>query len=433
MDILIRGGRVIDPGHCDGVADLYIRDGKIAGLTHGGGPETPPDGCRVIDASGLVVAPGLIDLHVHLREPGHEYKETIASGCRAAVAGGFTAVCCMPNTFPVNDCAQVTEFILAQAQAAGAARVYPVAAVSPGLRGEGLTEFAELKQCGAVAVSDDGRPVSNSLLMRRALEYARGFGLPVISHCEDRDLAEGGAMNEGEMATRLGLPGIPNAAESVMAMRDIALSELTGGAVHIAHVSTAETVQAVRLAKARGLRVTAETAPHYFTLTDEAVRDYDTNTKMYPPLRTQADREAVRQGLADGTLDAIASDHAPHSSIEKMVEFDQAANGIIGLETSLPLALKLVHERVIDMARLVELMAGGPARVLGLEYGLRTGMAADVTIVAPDLEFTIDVNQFVSLSRNSPFNGWPAKGRAVMTIVGGRVVYELAEGWGKAQ
>ena len=430
MDIMIRGGRVIDPGHCDGVAALFIRDGKIAGMTHGGG-EAPPVGCRVIDAAGMIVTPGLIDLHVHLREPGQEYKETIASGCRAAAAGGFTAVCCMPNTWPVNDCAQVTEFILSQAKEAAAARVYPVAAVSPGLKGEGLTEFGELKQCGAVAFSDDGRPVANSLLMRRALEYARGFGMPVISHCEDPDLAEGGAMNEGEMATRLGLPGIPNAAEAVMALRDIALSALTGGALHIAHVSAAETVQAIRQAKTRGIRVTAETAPHYLVLTDEAVREYDTNTKMYPPLRTGADREAVREGLADGTLDAIASDHAPHSSIEKMVEFDQAANGIIGLETALPLALKLVHERVIPMTRLVEVMAAGPARILGLDYGLGTGMPADVTIIAPDLAFTIDVDQFVSLSRNCPFNGWQAKGRAVMTIVGGRVVYELSGDWGQ--
>jgi dihydroorotase len=429
MDILIRGGRVIDPGYCDGVADLYIRDGRIAGLTHGGSQETPPEGCRVVDATGMVVTPGLIDLHVHLREPGHEYKETIASGCRAAAAGGFTAVCAMPNTDPVNDCAQVTEFILSQARAAGAARVFPVAAVSPGLSGEGLTEIAELQQSGAVAFSDDGRPIISSLLMRRALEYAHGFGMPIIAHCEDLDLAEGGVMNEGEMATRLGLPGIPNAAESVMALRDIALSELTGGALHIAHVSTADTVRAIRLAKDRGIRVTAETAPHYFTLTDEVVRDYDTNTKMYPPLRTHDDRETVREGLADGTLDAIASDHAPHSSIEKWVEFDQAANGIIGLETSLPLALKLVHDRMISMTRLVELMATVPARVIGLEYGLRTGMTADVTVMAPELAFTVDVDQFQSLSRNCPFNGWQARGRAVMTIVGGRVVYELSDAW----
>ena len=429
MDILIRGGRVIDPGYCDGVADLYIRDGLVAGLTHGGGNGSPPEGCRVVEAAGMVVVPGLIDLHVHLREPGHEYKETVASGCRAAAAGGFTAVCSMPNTSPVNDCAQVTEFILAQAQAAGAARVYPVAAVSPGSRGAGLTEFAELRRCGAVAVSDDGRPVANSLLMRRALEYAGAFAMPVIAHCEDPDLSEGGAMNEGETATRLGLPGIPNAAESIMALRDIVLCELAGGGLHIAHVSAAETVQAIRLAKARGVRVTAETAPHYVTLTDEVVRDYDTNTKMYPPLRTAADREAVREGLADGTLDAVASDHAPHSSIEKRVEFDQAANGIVGLETSLPLMLKLVHEGIISMARLVELMAAGPAHILGVDCGLRTGLPADVTIIAPDLLYTVDADQFVSLSRNTPFNGWQLKGRAVMTIVGGHVVYELSEAW----
>ena len=426
MDILIRGGRVIDPGHCDGVADLYIRDGKIAGLTHGVSSEATPAGCRVVDAAGLVVTPGLIDLHVHLREPGHEYKETIASGCQAAAAGGFTAVCAMANTNPVNDCAQITEFILAQARQAASARVYPVAAVSPGLKGEGLTEFGELKQCGAVAFSDDGQPIANSLLMRRALEYARGFDMPVISHCEDPDLSDGGAMNEGEMATRLGLPGSPNVAESIMAMRDIALSEMTGGAVHIAHVSTAETVQAIRQAKERGVRVTAETAPHYFSLTDEALQDYDTSTKMSPPLRTRADREAIHQGLADGTLDAIASDHAPHSSIEKSVEFDQAANGIIGLETSLPLTLKLVHDRVISMSRMVELMATGPARILGRTYGLQTGMAADVTVIAPDLDFTVDVDRFVSLSRNCPVHGWQVKGRAVMTIVEGQIIYELA-------
>lgn len=425
MDILIRGGRVVDPGYCDGVADLYIRDGLIAALNHGGTRDIPPEGCRVVDATGMVVTPGLIDLHVHLREPGHEYKETIASGCRAAVAGGMTAVCAMPNTWPVNDCAQVTEFILAQAEAAASARVYPVAAVSPGLEGQGITAFAELKQCGAVAFSDDGRPITNSLLMRRALEYARGFDMPVIVHCEDPDLAEGGVMNEGEMATRLGLPGIPNAAESVMAQRDIALCELTGGRLHIAHVSAAETVRAIRHAKARGVRVTAETAPHYCILSDEALLDYDTHTKMNPPLRTAADRDAILKGLSDGTLDAIASDHAPHSSIEKQVEFDQAANGIIGLETSLPLALRLVHDGIISMPRLVELMATGPARILGKAHGLRTGLAADVTVMAPDLAFTVNVDQFQSLSRNCPFNGWQLRGRAVMTIVGGRVVYEI--------
>jgi dihydroorotase len=426
MDLIIRGGRIIDPGHFDGEADLYIKDGRIAALKPGGGEHDLNGGGRVIDARGQIVAPGLIDLHVHLREPGHEYKETIASGCRAAAAGGFTAVCAMPNTNPPNDNAQVTEFILEKAATAGAARVYPVAAVSPGLRGEGLTPFHELRAAGAVAFSDDGRPVANSLLMRRALEYARGTGCPVIAHCEDPALSAVGVANEGEQATRLGLPGIPNAAELVMVQRDIALAAFTGGVLHIAHVSTREAVAAIRAAKAEGVRVTAEATPHHFTLTYEALSDYDPNTRMYPPLRTAADRDAIRQGLADGTIDAIASDHAPHSSIEKLVEFDQAADGIVGLETALPLALRLVHEGILSMPRLVELMTRNPADIIGVDCGLQTGMPADVTIIDPGIIHTVAAETFRSKSRNTPFDGWELKGQAATTIVGGQIVFGLS-------
>lgn len=426
MDLIIRGGRVIDPGHFDGEADLYIKDGKVAALKPGGGESVGEKDVPVIDARGKIVTPGLIDMHVHLREPGEEYKETVASGCQAAAAGGFTAVCAMPNTIPPNDCAQVTEFILEKSKFARAARVYPVAAISPGLAGEGLTPFHELRSAGAVAFTDDGLPVSSSLLMRRALEYARGTGRPIIAHCEDPALSAGGAMNEGQTATRLGLPGIPNAAEIVMVQRDIALAALTGGKLHIAHVSTREAVEAIRTAKSSGIMVTAEAAPHHFILTDEAVCDYDPNTKMYPPLRTVADRDAIRQGLADGTIDAIASDHAPHTSIEKLVEFDRAANGIVGLETALALALKLVHEGVLPLSRLVELMARNPAQIIDVDCGLQTGMPADITIIDPEMKHTVDAGTFKSKSRNTPFNGWSLKGRAVTTIVEGRIVFELS-------
>ena len=424
MDLIIRGGRVIDPGHFDGEADLYIKDGKVAALDPGGRSGADRKDARIIDARGKIVTPGLIDLHVHLREPGHEYKETIASGCRAAAAGGFTAVCAMPNTNPVNDCAQVTEFILEKAQDAHAARVYPVAAVSPGLEGDGLTPFHELRAAGAVAFSDDGRPVVNSLLMRRALEYACGTGCPVVAHCEDPDLAAGGAMNEGPTATRLGLPGIPNAAESVMVQRDIALAALTGGKLHIAHVSTREAVEAIRTAKGDGLAVTAEAAPHHFSLTDEAVSDYDPHTRMYPPLRSADDREAIRQALADGTIDAIASDHAPHSSIEKLTVFDQAANGIVGLETALALSLKLVHEGVLTLPRLVELMSRNPAGIIGVDCGLQTGLPADITVIDPEIDHIVAAADFKSKSRNTPFDGWELRGRALVTIVNGKIVFE---------
>jgi len=424
MLMLIKGGRVIDPGNLDGIMDILIANGKIAEIKKAGWRTDEYPESRTIDASGKIVTPGLIDMHVHLREPGHEYKETIETGCLAAAFGGFTAVCTMPNTNPVNDCRQVTEYILQKAQSADTVRVYPVAAISPGLKGDGLCEYGELKVAGAVALSDDGNPVMNSLLMRRALEYAKGFELPVISHCEDLDLAAGGAMNEGAIATRMGLAGIPNASESIMVMRDIALCELTGVPIHIAHVSTEESVRAIRDAKKREIPVTAETAPHYFTLTEESVKEYKTNTKMNPPLRSGHDREAVCQALADGTIDVIATDHAPHSSIEKEVEFDKAANGIIGLETSVSLALKLVENGVINMARLVEKMSTNPARILGIETGLLVGRPADITIIDPERSYRVNADSFRSLSRNTPFDGWDMKGKAVLTMVGGKIVYQ---------
>jgi dihydroorotase len=423
MPTLIRGGRVIDPGHVNDILDIVIKDGIIVDIKQNALEQGNDTDFTVIDASGKLVVPGLIDIHVHLRDPGQEYKETIESGSRAAAFGGFTAVCCMPNTNPVNDCRQVTEYILEKAAKAGAARVYPVAAVSKGLNGEHLCEYGELKEAGAVALSDDGNPVTNSRLMRRALEYSTRFKLPVISHCEELSLAAGGAMNEGAVATRMGLPGIPNAAESIMVVRDIALSELTGVPVHIAHVSAMESVRAIREAKRRGVPVTAETAPHYFLLTDASVKGYDTNAKMNPPLRTEQDKEAVCQGLADGTIDVIATDHAPHSLIEKAVEFDRAANGVIGLETSVPLGLKLVDAGILDISGLIEKMSTNPARILGLAAGLKIGLPADITVIDLELSYQIDAGRFQSLSRNTPFDKWDVKGKAMMTLVGGRIVF----------
>ncbi|WP_446008750.1 dihydroorotase [Candidatus Electrothrix sp.] len=425
--LLIKNGRIIDPANSfDDVRDLLIVDGRIAD------PATNiPSDVQEVDASGCWVIPGLIDMHVHLREPGEEYKEDILSGTKAAAAGGFTAVACMPNTKPVNDSRAVTSLILSQATHADA-RVYPVAAISKNSQGSALTEFGELRATGAVAVSDDGLPVRDSQLMRRALEYADDHDLLVISHSEEPSLSNG-VMNEGIVSTRLGLKGIPNAAESIMVYRDIALAECLGKRIHIAHVSTAMSTDLIRSAKARGVRVTAETAPHYFTLTDEAVVGYNTNAKMNPPLRTEQDRQAIRQGLADGTFDAIATDHAPHSILEKEVEFDRAMNGIIGLETSLPLSLALVREGVLDENKLVELLSVNPARILGVEGGtLSAGARADVTIVNPDLQYTYTEEQVVSKSKNSPFLDVGAtgrsslQGRAVYTIMGGRITHRLA-------
>ena len=425
MLVLIKGGRVIDPGNLDGIMDILIKDGKISEIKeHGSKLKAQSSKLKVIDASGKIVTPGLIDMHVHLREPGHEYKETIESGCLSAAYGGFTAICPMPNTNPVNDNGQITEYILKKAGIADTVRVYPVAAISKGLNGKSLCEYGELKEAGAIALSDDGYPVRDSQLMRRAMEYAKGFSMPIISHCEDLNLAANGVVNEGAVATSMGLAGIPNAAESIMVMRDIALCELTESRLHIAHVSTKESVQAIRNAKKRGVKVTAETAPHYFTLTEDAIKGYNTNTKMNPPLRSSQDREAILEGLADGTIDIIATDHAPHSYIEKEVEFDQAANGIIGLETSVSLSLKLVHDGVISLTGLIEKMSTNPARIIGIENGIKIGYSADITIIDPDLSYKIDSGKFQSLSRNTPFNGWDMKGKAVLTMVGGKILFE---------
>jgi dihydroorotase len=421
MPILIKNGRVIDPGHLDDTYDVLIDHGKIEALQPAGTIGAAGENIQVVDAAGLWVTPGLIDMHVHFREPGQEYKETIATGSLAAAAGGFTAVCTMPNTDPVNDDPAITALIREKANRADLVKVYPVAAISKAMQGEQLCEFGELKDAGAVGVSDDGLPVVNSQLMRRALEYASGFGLRVISHSENLELADGGVMNEGPRATRMGLAGIPNACESVMVMRDIALAELTGVPIHIAHVSTRESVTAIRRAKADGIAVTAETAPHYFTLTDEAVEGYNTHAKMNPPLRSEADRQAIREGLADGTLDAIATDHAPHSALEKEVEFDRALNGIIGLETALPLSLQLVADGVLELNALIERMSAAPARIMGLECGLRSGRAADLTLIDPAKAWVVTPEDRKSKSKNTPFDGRQLKGKAVMTIVDGRI------------
>jgi len=418
MNILIKNGHIIDPANkVDETLDLLIADGKIAKLGKPG--SVAANGAEVIDASGKLVVPGLIDLHVHLREPGYEYKETVATGTAAAKAGGFTAVCCMPNTNPVNDCRSVTELILSQAAKASSARVLPIGAITKGSKGEELAEMGELRDAGCVGISDDGRPVMSAAVMRRAMEYSKIFDLPVVSHCEDASLAARGVMNEGFVSTELGLRGIPNAAEDVMTARDIELAELTGAKLHICHVSTAGAVRLIREAKQRGVRVTAENCPHYFTLTDEAVRGYNTLAKMNPPLRTGEDVAAIRQGLKDGTIDAIATDHAPHAWDEKSVEFDAAPFGIVGLETSVGLSLKLVQEGVLSMSQLIERMSTTPGRIIGRGGTLSAGAAADITIIDPNMEWTVDATEFKSRSKNTPFSGSKLTGRAVQTIVGG--------------
>jgi len=423
----IKGGEVIDPrSGTKRTLDIVIQKGRIERLLPPGNFSPSGDfDLKIIDASGMIVTPGLIDMHVHLREPGEEYKETIATGSQAAAAGGFTAVACMPNTNPVNDSRSVTDFILERARKANLVRVYPVAAISRGLRSESLTEFGDLKQAGAVALSDDGRPVTNSELMRRAIEYARFFNLPVISHCEDLDLSNRGVMHEGTISTRLGLQGIPAASEEIMVVREILLAKLTGYPVHIAHVSTEGSVKFIKQAKEEGTPVTAETAPHYFSLDHTALTNFDTNAKMRPPLREPKDVEAIKKGLSQGIIDVIATDHAPHSPLEKDVEFDKAAFGVIGLETALSLTLALVRDGVIDLPTAIAKLSYNPASILSVKGGIiEEGKEADLTIMDVNREYVVGKEGFKSKSHNSPFTGWKMTGKAILTMVGGRIVWE---------
>ena len=424
MKLLIANGYIVDPAQGVNTGkNLLIEDKRLVGVLDRSEP-APPD-AEILDATGLIVAPGFIDMHVHLREPGQEYKETIASGAAAAVAGGWTSVCAMPNTDPINDSPAITRFILEQGQQAGLANVFPIGSITKGSEGRELAEMGEMRKAGIVAVSDDGRPVPTAGMMRRAMEYARGFDLTVVDHCEDRSLAAGGVMHEGRWSLLLGLKGMPATAEEVDAVRDCALARLTGAKVHLAHVSTRGTLDAVRRAKDLGLTVTCEVAPHHWTLADEAVANYDTNTKMSPPLRSLDHIESLLEGLRDGTIDAIATDHAPHHADEKALEFDQAPFGITGLETAVGLAFELVHQGVITIERLVELCSTNPARIFGLqERGtLGKGSWADVTLLDPQFQWTFDVSASKSKSRNTPFGGRSMTGAAVATIVAGRIVY----------
>jgi dihydroorotase len=429
MRLLIANGYVVDPTQgVNGGRDILIEDGCVAALLKSGEPT--PEGAEVFDATGLVVAPGFIDLHTHLREPGQEYKETIASGATAAVAGGFASVCAMPNTDPINDNPAVTSFIVEQAVAAGLANVFPVGAITKGSKGEELAEMGEMRRAGIVAVTDDGQPVPSPGLMRRAMEYARGFDLTVMDHCDDKTLAAGGVMHEGEWSLRLGLKGRPALAEESDAMRDCALAELTKARVHLAHVSTRGAVEAVRRAKERGGEVSCEVTPHHFTLTDAACEGFDTNMKMNPPLRSREHLDAILEAIADGTVDAIATDHAPHHADEKELEFDRAAFGITGLETAVGLAFdRLVHGGLITLERLIELFSVNPARIFRLEGRgtLRPGAHGDVTILDPDLRWTFDAARSKSRSRNTPFHGHTFHGAPVATVVAGRVVFRREE------
>ncbi len=424
--ILIKNGHIVDPSQgIDGVGDILIKDGKIVRIVLQSDRATvtaAQSHYHTIDATWLFVLPGLVDIHAHLREPGFEYKETIKTGTMAAVKGGITSVCCMPNTNPVNDNKTVTEFILRKTYAEGSCYVYPIGAITKGQKGEELAEMAMMHEAGCVAFSDDGRPVMSSLIMRRALEYSRALNVPIISHCEDMSLSEGGVMNEGRLSAQMGLRGIPYASEDAMVARDIILSELTGGRLHIAHVSTEGSVRLIRQAKERGIKVTAETCPHYFTITEDAVKGYNTNAKVNPPLRTQRDVEAIKEGLRDGTIDVIATDHAPHHRDEKLQEFDKAPSGISGFETALSLSLRLVYEGILTMSQLVEKMALISARILGIDAGtLKVGFDADIAIVDINREFKVESEKFLSKGKNTPFEGWTLKGMPVITICKGKI------------
>ncbi|MDS1029624.1 dihydroorotase [Bacillota bacterium LX-D] len=423
MRLLIKGGRIIDPANnLDSIGDVLIVDGKIAEISENIEVQVN----KTVDAEGMIVTPGLIDMHVHFREPGYEHKETIATGTRAAAAGGFTSVACMPNTNPINDNQAVCSLIKQKAKEEGVVKVFPIGAVTKGSQGEELAEIGELKEAGVVALSDDGKPISNGEIMRRALEYAQMFNLTIISHAEDLNLAVGGFMHEGYVSTVLGLRGIPSAAEETMVARDIILAELTGSPLHIAHLSTAGSVRMARDAKARGLMVTAEATPHHFTLTDEAVVGYHTATKVNPPLRSSSDRDAILAGLKDGTIDVIATDHAPHAREEKEVEYAYAPNGMVGLETAVPLVVsQLINQGILTWSEAIAKLTVNPARILGLPLGtLSIGSTADVTIIDPQQEAVVDTAKFQSMGKNSAFSGWKLQGWPICTIVDGQIVMQ---------
>jgi len=421
-NLLLKNGRVVDPANgIDGDLDVLVADGVIAEIA----PDITADDIETLDADGCIVAPGFVDMHVHLREPGFEYKETIATGVRAAAAGGFTGVACMPNTEPINDHRAVTELIIERAATAGPVHVYPIGAVSVGQRGEALAEIGELVEAGCVAISDDGYPVASAQLMRKALEYSQMFDIPVIDHCEEVSMTHGSVMHEGAVSAQLGLRGWPAAAEEITVARDLIVAAAVGGKLHLAHLSTAGSMQLVREAKSRGSGATCEVMTHHFSLTDEAVRGFGTNTKMNPPLRSEQDRQALLEALADGTVDVIATDHAPHHADEKLLEFDHAPFGIVGLETAIPLACThLVHTGVIDVSRLVELMAINPSRILGVDRGgLKVGAPADVTVIDLQQERAVTAADFHSRSNNTPFDGVTLRGWPVATIVAGDIVW----------
>ncbi|MEJ5301579.1 MAG: dihydroorotase [Thermodesulforhabdaceae bacterium] len=431
LSLIFQNVRLIDPAAGrDEQADVIVVEGVIKDILAPFSVRDVADSSiTVLPCDGLWLVPGLVDMHVHLREPGEEYKETISSGTMAAVAGGFVAVACMPNTKPPNDHPTVTRFIVEKAQTEGACVVYPVGAITKGLAGEELTEMGVLFESGVVAFSDDGRPVMNAQIMRRAMEYSLIFSVPIISHCEDINLSAGGVMNEGVVSLRLGLRGIPKIAEEIMVLRDVELARWTGARLHVAHVSTKGSVEIIRRAKKEGLPVTAETAPHYFTLTEEAVQSFDSVFKVNPPLRTSEDVEAVIEGLSDGTIDAIATDHAPHSVLEKDVEFDSASFGMIGLETAIPLTLELTRKGLLSPLKAIAALSTNPSRILGLPYGsIDTGKPAFLTLIDPEYKWVVRAEEFFSLSRNCPFEGWNVQGRVEMTVVNGRMVFARTDG-----